>query len=251
MRGIRGKALCIEGDHETAGLNTEGVVRTERATSPPSETGGAVSSAPGRIPHFHAVAGVKRLTLAALATYATIGTASAVPQQVLDLSATVNIHANPVIIRESPGGKIGAFDHEFHEIAASGQMVVIDGDCISACTMALGIIPRGRLCATPRARLGFHMGWTPGPGGQHIASTQNTYPMSRYWPAYVWPWLQRHGGLQPSVIYMSAPDIYSVMPRCAAAANQRQKEAGERGKEGGHGLLSPQKTATVGLVSKK
>ena len=38
--------------------------------------------------------------------------------------------------------------------AVQGEQVVIDGPCLSACT-ALGVIPRERICVTPRARLGF------------------------------------------------------------------------------------------------
>ena len=38
----------------------------------------------------------------------------------------------------------------------SGEHVVIDGPCLSACTLLTGIIPSDRVCVTQRAVLGFH-----------------------------------------------------------------------------------------------
>ena len=42
---------------------------------------------------------------------------------------------------------------------------MIDGACLSACTLVLGIVPRERICVTQRAMLGFHAAWMPGPAG--------------------------------------------------------------------------------------
>ena len=51
-------------------------------------------------------------------------------------------------------------------LRSSGERVVIDGPCLSACTMVLGVIPRDRICVTPRARLGFHAAWHPDDSGR-------------------------------------------------------------------------------------
>ena len=37
------------------------------------------------------------------------------------------------------------------ELRKSGQRVVIDGTCASACTLVLGVIPHDRICVTSRA----------------------------------------------------------------------------------------------------
>jgi hypothetical protein len=37
--------------------------------------------------------------------------------------------------------------------------IIIDGACLSACTLAIGLLPRGQVCATPKAVLGFHAAW--------------------------------------------------------------------------------------------
>ena len=40
--------------------------------------------------------------------------------------------------------------------AQSGERVVIDGPCLSACTLVLSTVPSNRICVTRRAVLGFH-----------------------------------------------------------------------------------------------
>ncbi len=61
-----------------------------------------------------------------------------------------------VRISGDPGGEVAAYLHKYEEIRDSGQRVVIDGPCLSACTLLTGIIPRNRVCVTSRAVLGFH-----------------------------------------------------------------------------------------------
>ena len=61
-----------------------------------------------------------------------------------------------VRIVSDPGGEVSAYVQKFHEMRASGQHVVIDGPCLSACTLLTGIIPRDQVCVTSRAVLGFH-----------------------------------------------------------------------------------------------
>ena len=54
------------------------------------------------------------------------------------------------------GGEVSSYIHKFRAVRDSGQRVVIDGPCLSACTLLTGIIPRDRICVTARAMLGFH-----------------------------------------------------------------------------------------------
>ena len=44
----------------------------------------------------------------------------------------------------------------FAQIRQSGERVIIDGPCLSACTLVLSTIPKSRICVTRRAILGFH-----------------------------------------------------------------------------------------------
>src|SRR5882724_13079799 len=70
-----------------------------------------------------------------------------------------------VRIKADPGGQIGPYLENLAALRSSGERVVIDGPCLSACTMVLGVIPRDHLCVTPRARLGFHSAWRPDEAG--------------------------------------------------------------------------------------
>src|SRR5215831_20235609 len=61
-----------------------------------------------------------------------------------------------VRILASPGGEVGPFLDLFDRVNASGERVVIDGPCLSACTLVLMTVPSERICVTRRAVLGFH-----------------------------------------------------------------------------------------------
>jgi DNA-binding transcriptional ArsR family regulator len=59
-----------------------------------------------------------------------------------------------VRIVSSPGGAVDAYLAAFARVRQSGERVVIDGPCLSACTLVLSTIPRSRICVTRRAVLG-------------------------------------------------------------------------------------------------
>src|ERR1700759_5872949 len=64
------------------------------------------------------------------------------------------VHAE-IRILGSPGGQVGPFLDLFEKVRASGEGVVIDGPCLSACTLVLSMVPRDRICVTRRAVFGF------------------------------------------------------------------------------------------------
>src|SRR6187455_3436294 len=61
-----------------------------------------------------------------------------------------------VRILSSPGGPVMPYIKVFEAVRDSGERVVIDGPCMSACTLVLSIVPGERICITRRAVLGFH-----------------------------------------------------------------------------------------------
>src|SRR5258708_6053994 len=69
-------------------------------------------------------------------------------------------------IRAMAGGRIGDYLKLFALVRASGQRVVIDGPCLSACTLVLSVVPGDRICTTPKAVLGFHAPWLPDARGR-------------------------------------------------------------------------------------
>ena len=73
------------------------------------------------------------------------------------------------------GGQIGPYLEILAALRNSGERVVIDGPCLSACTLVLGVIPRDRICVTARARLGFHAAWHPGENGRAVTQPRRNH----------------------------------------------------------------------------
>ena len=117
-------------------------------------------------------------------------------------------------ISNDRGGQIGHYLQQFAALASSGERVVIDGNCLSACTLVLGIVPRNRMCATPRARLGFHAAWMPDVDGRPVTSTLGTRALWDVYPASVRHWITRHGGLSRKMIFMQGRELRAFVPAC-------------------------------------
>jgi hypothetical protein len=118
-----------------------------------------------------------------------------------------------VRVNDDRGGQIGEYLAKYQALRVSGEQVVIDGICASACTMVLGAIPRNRICVTPRAVLEFHAAGDPTPGGQVVSSAGNRLLWSSY-PSDVRNWISRHGGLHSRIIYLRGPELATMYPVC-------------------------------------
>jgi hypothetical protein len=44
-------------------------------------------------------------------------------------------------IVEDPGGQVGKYLQAFAKVRSTGERVIIDGDCLSACTLVLAQVP--------------------------------------------------------------------------------------------------------------
>jgi hypothetical protein len=100
-------------------------------------------------------------------------------------------------ITRDTGGYIDQYKAKYEKIRDRGGRVVIDGVCNSACTMVLGIVPRDRICVTPRASLGFHKAFYD-PDitfGIKVTSKEETSELMSTYPPEVRDWLKRRGGL--------------------------------------------------------
>jgi hypothetical protein len=118
-----------------------------------------------------------------------------------------------VTIYDDRGGQIGDYLAKYQALRASGERVVVDGVCASACTMVLGEVPRSRICVTPRAVFQFHTAWDPTSGGQVVNSAGNRILWSNY-PSDVRNWISRHGGLRPKIIDLRGPELTAMFPSC-------------------------------------
>jgi hypothetical protein len=119
------------------------------------------------------------------------------------------------------GGQIGRYLQAFAMLRSTGERVVIDGNCLSACTLVLGMIPRSRICATARARLGFHAAWMPGADGRPVTSSMGTRALWNAYPSSVRHWIARHGGLSRHMIYLQGRALLSFVPSCESVARPR------------------------------
>lgn len=119
-----------------------------------------------------------------------------------------------VRITNDPGGNIGLYFSHFTALRDSGQDVVIDGRCSSACTMVLGIIPHDQICVTPRAVLGFHAAWRSGFLGFRIIDKPATQTLWNLYPVPVRQWIARNGGLGLHMIHISGADLYAMYRVC-------------------------------------
>lgn len=117
-------------------------------------------------------------------------------------------------IGDDAGGRIGHYIDTYSAVRNSGRPVIIDGACLSACTLVLGIVPRERICVTRRASLGFHAAWVPGPEGRPRHSPAGTRALWDYYPPHVRQWINSRGGLQPQMIYLRGRELASMYPQC-------------------------------------
>lgn len=64
-------------------------------------------------------------------------------------------------IEASTGGAVGHYLELFAVLRQSGERIVIDGPCYSACTLVLSTIPSDRICVTRRASwASMRHGWS-------------------------------------------------------------------------------------------
>jgi hypothetical protein len=119
-----------------------------------------------------------------------------------------------VRISNDKGGQIGPYLDAYVSLRKSGQRVIIDGPCLSACTIVLGVLPRDRICVTPRAQLGFHAAWNPGRNGRPVLSQAGTKALWDIYPGEIRSWLKRRGGLKPKMVYLAGSELMAMYRPC-------------------------------------
>jgi hypothetical protein len=119
-----------------------------------------------------------------------------------------------VRILASPGGEVGGFLELFAVLRQSGERIVIDGPCFSACTLVLNTIPEDRICVTRRAVLGFHAAREVDRRGREYAAPDATRVVTETYPAGIRAWIKRRGGLTQKPIFLRGRELAAVLPRC-------------------------------------
>jgi hypothetical protein len=119
-----------------------------------------------------------------------------------------------VRILASPGGQVGPFLDLFEQVRASGERVVIDGPCLSACTLVLSLVPGDRICVTRRAVLGFHAARSMDRRGRLYAEPEASHLVLQAYPAGVRNWIVRRGGLTSRLLLLRGRELRALYPAC-------------------------------------
>jgi hypothetical protein len=131
-------------------------------------------------------------------------------------------------IAEDRGGQIGRYLQAFAMLRSSGERVVVDGNCLSACTLVLGVIPRERICATSRARFGFHAAWMPNEDGRPVTSRLGTQALWDVYPASVRRWINSHGGLTRRMIFLEGSNLHGIVASCTPSHRPTEARSHQR-----------------------
>jgi hypothetical protein len=119
-----------------------------------------------------------------------------------------------VRIADDRGGRIGAYVNKYQGLRSSGETVVIDGLCASACTIVLGAVPHDKICVTSRATLGFHAAWDFGAKGRAITNPGATQMLYSMYPSPVRHWIAARGGLTPRMIFLRGKVLQAMYKPC-------------------------------------
>ena len=120
-----------------------------------------------------------------------------------------------VRILSSSGGVAADYVTLFERVEQSGQRVVIDGPCYSACTLVLTIVPGDRICVTKRAVLGFHAARWIDQRGRITAAPEATRQVAETYPPMVRTWIEQHGGLTAKPIFLRGRELATIFQRCS------------------------------------
>jgi len=126
------------------------------------------------------------------------------------------VHSSSALtrIRGDMGGPLGRYLRMFAAIRDSGERVVIDGNCFSACTLVIAMIPKERICITERAALGFHAGWISRQSGRPVVNPEGTRLLYELYPLPIRRWITNQGGLGEHTIVLKGRELASLYPDC-------------------------------------
>jgi|SRR5256714_8762363 hypothetical protein len=119
-----------------------------------------------------------------------------------------------VRIADDRGGRIGTYVDRYHGLRTSGETVIIDGLCASACTIVLGAVAHDKICVTSHATLGFHAAWDFGANGRAITNSEATQMLYSMYPSAVRRWIAQRGGLTPRMLFLRGRQLQALYKPC-------------------------------------
>ena len=130
------------------------------------------------------------------------------------LLAGVGASHAAVRIADDRGGQIGSYITKFRGLRSSGQSVIIDGLCASACSIVLGAVPHDKICVTSRAALAFHAAYDFGINGRTFTNREATMMLYSMYPTRVQRWIAARGGLTPQMIFLRGKQLQAMYQPC-------------------------------------
>lgn len=113
------------------------------------------------------------------------------------------------------GGEVTSYLRKYHAMSVSGERLVIDGPCLSACTLFTTMMPRDRVCVTRRAVLGFHAASYYDDVRRSLVPTRSgSRLVMRLYPPDIRHWIERHGGLTPRIIALRGRELMALYNTC-------------------------------------
>lgn len=138
------------------------------------------------------------------------------------LLPSVALADNPYVVHHDGGGHIPTYLYYWHQVSSRYDRLVIDGDCKSACTMALGIISLDRICITPRGSFSFHAAHTTRGTEKNEKFTQI---MRSTYAAPVREWVDQHHALDTTSFTSIRASQVTFVQHCSAPKHYtRDKE---------------------------
>lgn len=120
-----------------------------------------------------------------------------------------------VRITRDLGGEVSAYIRKYTRMRQSGERLVIDGPCLSACTLFTALVPRDHVCVTARAVLGFHAASYYDDASRSLVPTRaGTQLVMRIYPPQIRAWIARHGGLTPRIIALRGRELATLYAAC-------------------------------------
>ena len=136
------------------------------------------------------------------------------------LVCMLSMGTKAAVVSHDEGGLLTKYFRKYSEMRDRGELVIIDGECISACTLAIALLPPSKVCATPKGSFGFHSAsFETVDSRTHVKIFQDAPEMTRImfdlYPGYVRARLAKLGwdGSQPhrELIFLKGT---TVVRRC-------------------------------------
>lgn len=121
-------------------------------------------------------------------------------------------------VHYSPGGWIEDYQKAARALKAEGRQLIIDGECISACTVAADMA-RPNVCITPRAKFRFHRTYAWNLLTMCFISRDDAY---EYYSRDIAGWIRAHGGFpgktlnDDTLLDMNAKQAAAFFPVCGS-----------------------------------